>query len=81
MIPYFSIIDNPGEIIVLCLVLALCVSLSSLAYMLCTDKIMTKLEFIVLIIVVPTAFMSLLWILIGDSTEWSKPIGMWLRGR
>lgn len=81
MIPYFSIIDNPGEIIVLCLVLALCISLGSLAYMLCTGEIMTKLGFTVLIIVVPTAFMFLLWTLIGDSTEWSKPIGVWLRGR
>lgn len=81
IIPYFSIIDTPIKIIILCLVLALATAMSFLCHMFCMERVPTKLETVLLIVVPAVAIMFLVWLLIGDSTEWSRPIGLWLRGK
>lgn len=81
MIPYFSTLDCPVDVIVLCLVLAWFISMCVLCRMFCADRTFTKLEMVLIVVVPITAGMFLLWILVGDSTEWSRPIGAWLRGK
>ena len=79
-IPYFSIITTPISLIVGCLLLGFvgCVSyMAQIAF----NQELTKLESILWIIIPMFLAILLTWIFIGDSTNWSEPIGLWLRGK
>jgi len=80
MIPFFSIIDTPGQLITQVAGLLFCGVISYMGGVVTTKK---HLNTIPLLWAVAGAifFVLLSWILIGDSTEWSKPIGLWLQGK
>ena len=79
-IPYFSIITTPISLIVWCLTLLFvgCFSYTSQGLF---DTKPTKLESTLWVIVPIFLTLFLTWIFIGDSTTWSEPIGLWLRGK
>lgn len=79
-IPYFSIITTPVSLIVFCLLLLFIGCFSYVAqgvYIQEPGKLKSMLGVIIPIFLT----VSLIWIFIGDSTSWSEPIGLWLRGK
>jgi len=79
MVPYFSTIEAPIELIVFVLGGALCGCVSALyPIWLGKDK---WWQISISFIAGFSLYICGVWLLVGDSTSWSKPIGDWLVGR
>lgn len=84
MIPYFSTIDTPAELIVFVLLATLsgwiCMLFLTIVNLI-TNNLPYKfpyLQYTLTFIIGEIIFIFLSWIFIGDSTPWSEAISKWL---
>ena len=80
MIPYFSLISTPGNLIVWLCGVAFSFTVSTL-YLDFTNQEGGWVKRVFHGLIGSSFFIILTWVLIGDSTGWSEPIGLWLRGK
>lgn len=80
MIPYFSIIETPGSLIVFIVAACWCGYFASLAGFLMKFEKREYFKIFLIGFLAIVCFVAIVWIFIGDSTYWSEPIGLWLRG-
>lgn len=84
MIPYFSDLKSSLQVIVHILLLLLAFDFGVMAGVVYADLMKTEIKKLDLLysgIAAGLWYLCLSWLFIGDSTDWSRPIGLWLQGR
>ena len=83
-IPYFSCIENPGELFVFIALGLVCSSVAAVGYLVLREidkKPDTKTGIALAALIGFTWYIFAAWIFNGDSFEWSAAFGRWLQGQ